>query len=814
MTDQPDAGDRVKDLLQEALDQPYEAREAFLRRLEAEDPVLAARVGSLLGAWDRATTVLREPGAPGAPAGEIEGPGDVIGAYTLEARIGEGGFGVVFRARQDAPVARRLAIKLIKPGMDSAAVLARFDAERAALARLTHPAVARIYDAGTTPGGRPFFAMEHVDGLPITDYCDDRRLGIDQRVRLFRAVCDAVQHAHQKGIIHRDLKPSNVLITDEHGAPAPKIIDFGIAKALDDPLTDLSVVTLARQIVGTPLYMPPEQASLDPGRVDTRSDVYSLGALLYELLCGETPVSSDQVQDAGLTGLHRLLSESTAVRPSRRDLHDAAARRASDPPRLRRSLEGDLDWIAARALEADPERRYPSAAALSEDLRRWLDDEAVEASPPGAGYRARKFVRRHRVAVTFAGVVGALVLLLLVVLAGGLMSVRWERNQALRAQEREQAAREEAESVLGFTLGILESARGDRAGRNATILDAVTRAASDIDTRFGDRPLAAARMHETVGNLYRTTGDIESAEFHLRRAVELHEDASGPDDRGTILALNDLALLYSDTGRQTEAREAIEEAHRRAMRVLGPHDESTDLVTANVAALVWMHRGDYELAARELRRVVQRRDRLDLETSLTAQGNFGLALRNLGRNDEAEAIFLRVIEEAEAAGEEGLRLKLSSMNNLASIRLDQDRTDEALETFVEIVAVLEERFGRESPPIVVAMANLASVQQRAGRLDDALATRDEVERRADALLPPGHPNRARLLVGRGRLLMEMDRLDEAGDAFLTAESMLAALDEPPTEAIVEAREMLAEYCERVGRPEEAAAWAAKAEDAR
>ncbi|HEX4591524.1 MAG TPA: protein kinase, partial [Gemmataceae bacterium] len=370
-------------------------------------------------------------------------PGTRIGPYKLLQQIGEGGMGVVFLAEQERPVRRKVALKLIKAGMDSKSVLARFEAERQALAVMDHSNIARVLDAGTTPGGRPFFVMELVEGVPITRYCDEQRLTPRQRLELFVPVCHAIQHAHQKGVIHRDIKPSNVLVAVHDDKPIPKVIDFGVAKAAGPALTGSTLTTGFGVIVGTPEYMSPEQASPDNRDIDTRSDVYSLGALLYELLTGSTPVDRKALGTAAVLEVLRIVREVEAPRPSAKlstidALPSVAANRGTEPAKLRKLMKGELDWVVLKALEKDRTRRYETADGLARDIQRYLADEVVEARPPSTGYRVRKFVRRNRRTVLAAL---AFTVLLLVGIAG----TTW---QAWRATAAERIARENERQSL------------------------------------------------------------------------------------------------------------------------------------------------------------------------------------------------------------------------------------------------------------------------------------------------------------------------------------------------------------------------------
>ena len=367
-----------------------------------------------------------------------EGPGTKIGPYKLLQAIGEGGFGSVFMAEQTAPVQRKVALKIIKLGMDTRQVVARFEQERQALAMMDHPNIARVLDAGATDTGRPYFVMELVKGDPIVEYCDKNNLNIEGRLELFAQVCNAVQHAHTKGIIHRDIKPSNILVSTQDGRPNTKVIDFGIAKATASKLTEKTLFTEHRQLIGTPEYMSPEQAegNLD---IDTRTDVYSLGVLLYELLTGTTPFGGGDLRSAGYAEIQRIIREVEPPKPSTRissntdTIASVAARRHTEPRKLGTLIRGELDWIVMRAMEKDRQRRYETANGLAMDIKRYLAGEAVVAAPPSTAYRMRKFIRRNRVVVSAASAVAAALLL-------GMVAFAWQAKIASQQRDRAMAA--------------------------------------------------------------------------------------------------------------------------------------------------------------------------------------------------------------------------------------------------------------------------------------------------------------------------------------------------------------------------------------
>ncbi len=520
---------RIEELFHHAIELTGEARGAFLDGACGADPGLRSRVDALLAAASEES--LGGPSLESlAGAGEVAldvGPGSRIGRYKLLEEIGEGGFGVVFMAEQTEPVVRRVALKLIKLGMDTKEVVARFEAERQALALMEHPNIARVFDAGATTSGRPYFVMELVRGVPITEFCDANRLAPAARIALMQEVCRAVQHAHQKGVIHRDLKPSNVLVTLHDGAPVPKVIDFGIAKAMHGPLTERTLFTRFQQFIGTPAYMSPEQAEMSGLDIDTRSDIYSLGVLLYELLTGSTPIDAAVLLRSGVAELQRVLREDAVERPSVRvsTRGDAAlaARRSSDLSALGKRLRGDLDWIVLKALEKDRQRRYDSAGDLAADLGRYLEDLPVLASPPSARYRARKFVARNRALVTTAGIVLIALMLGIVGTSLGLREAADQRDVAERKAE-------SYAELTDYLIDMLSLADPKVAMRSdVSVRELLELAAARGDDLFAVEPATDARVQSAIGRAYLSLGEHRLADRHLRRSIERLEGSPEPD---------------------------------------------------------------------------------------------------------------------------------------------------------------------------------------------------------------------------------------------------------------------------------------------
>ena len=730
----------------------------------------------------------------------------MIGRYRLLEQLGAGGMGMVYLAEQQQPVHRRVALKIIKPGMDSALVIARFEQERQALAMMDHPNIAKVLDAGTTQSGRPYFVMELVKGIPITRYCDQQHLSPRERLDLFMSVCRAVQHAHQKGIIHRDLKPSNVLVGLYDGQPVAKVIDFGLAKATTQKLIERTMYTEIGSIVGTIEYMAPEQAELNNLDVDTRADIYSLGVILYELLTSTPPFSAQQLRGEAFAEMLRVIREVEPQRPSTKlsssaELPAIAANRKLEPKRLKKLLQGDLDWIVMRALEKDRSRRYETANAFAADIERFLNNEPVAAGPPSAGYRFRKFASRNRKLIA----AGALILTALV--ASAVVST-WqalvarqanvvanrERDVATKAEQRarddrdrakaaEQRAQQEArraqteaaiaaavneflrEDLLGQASARKQASPTAKADPNLTVKAALDRAAERVAGKFEKQPYVEVAIRRTIGWAYRDLGDLAAAQRQFELARERLAGIRLPTDPELLDLTTDVAMMYRLLGRYAESEALCRKVLTESRRTLGEEHPITMRVVGALAN----------------------------------------ALVMLGKHDEAEKLLASVLAIQKRKLGESDSQTLVTMNTLANIYKDKCQFTQALELYQHVLDARQRNLGPEHPDTLSVMNNLAIVYKLQGHFDKAGQLYEQVIEARRRILGDDHPN---TLVSINNLALL--RLDQA--RYPEAEQMLSAALETFQKKISEDHPMclsmmdnLAELHDRQGRHDQAQA---------
>jgi non-specific serine/threonine protein kinase/serine/threonine-protein kinase len=688
-----------------------------------------------------------------------------IGPYETVGVIGKGGMGIVYLAEQKEPVRRRVALKLIKLGMDTQEVIARFQSERQVLALLNHPNIARVFDAGATASGRPYFVMEYVAGIGLTHYCDQHHLGVRERVELLIQVCEAVQHAHQKGIIHRDLKPSNVLVMVQDDRPVPKVIDFGLAKVIGGELTNQSLLTQQGEILGTPAYMSPEQADARTLDVDTRTDVYSLGAMLYELLVGAAPFDSWVLRKVSHSELQRIIREVHPAKPSTqiialtRQSTDGTQKPQAELRRLARQLQGDLDWITLKAMDKDRTRRYATPSELAADLRRYLNGEPVLARPPSLGYRLGKFVRKHRVPVAAAVAV-------LLALVGGLAVTTRLYLKASAAQRLAENHRLEAEAINGFLVkDMLESAEPEQArGRKIPVEEVLANAAAKIDHAFLNQPEAEARVRHTLGRAYTRLGLAAQAEPHLQRALELYRQAHGPEDADTLEVLTSLVTaleLQGDPAKRQAARSLCDQCLETCRRVL-PEDHPVTLAALSNSANLLSQRGEHAEAQRLYEQVLRARRSLpdsDPRDLLGTMNSLASELFLQGKLAEAERLYREALEASQRILGPDHPETLNALHNLAlTLSTQPDRVNEARPLAEQTLGARRRILGPEHWHTLAALNTLAGLFYQQGNFAEAGRLYGDLAATSQRVLGPDHDltltaqnNLAKALAGQGKL---------------------------------------------------------------
>ena len=679
----------------------------------------------------------------GAPttASEADDCSYYIGPYQLVKLLGEGGMGQVWLAEQTEPVKRKVALKLIKGGRYDQSVIQRFESERQSLAIMDHPAIAKVFDAGTTPDGQPFFVMEYVPGSPITQYSDQKRLNTRERLELFIKVCEGVQHAHQKAIIHRDLKPGNIMVTEVDGKAAPHIIDFGIAKATEKQPDSETLVTQVGMLVGTPGYMAPEQTEASAQDIDTRADVYSLGVILYELLTGCLPFDMKQWQKQPLLEVLRQIREDDPPRPSTMLITEAktatenAGVRQAEPRQLAGLLKGDLDWITMKALEKDRARRYDSPTALAADITRYLTDEPVLASPPSVSYRTSKFIKRHRVGVLAASVVFLALITLAVSMTVQAVRIARERDRA----NREAAA---AKNVSDFLIGLFNVSDPSQArGNSITAREILDQGAKDIETRLTGQPLVQARLLLTIGSVYETLGLYPQAQKLLERSLELRRKVLGPNHPDTLWAMRELGHALRLEGRLTESDKLLRQTLDTYRHVLGPEHPETLLCMGELATTL---REEGQLPESEKLRAdtlqIQRRvlGPEDPET-LNSMNNLADTLAEEGQLPQAEQLAREALELRRRLLGPDHPETLRTAFNLANYLEYDNHLEEAEKLQRETLELRLRVLGEGHPDTLATKDSLANIRQLETHYAEAEKLRREVLEVRQSVLGPEHP---------------------------------------------------------------------------
>jgi serine/threonine protein kinase/tetratricopeptide (TPR) repeat protein len=798
-----------------------DARAEYLRQACGADSGLRGRVEVLLHAYEEQASFLESPPVGATPTIDqpaAESPGAVIGPYKLIEPIGEGGMGAVWMAQQTDPVKRLVALKLVKPGMDSKQVIARFEAERQALALMDHPNIARVLDGGTTSTGRPYFVMDLVKGVPVTKYCDDHRLTPRQRLELFIPVCQAVQHAHQKGVIHRDIKPSNVLVAQYDGRPVPKVIDFGVAKAAGQALTDRTLVTGFGAVVGTLEYMSPEQAEVNQLDVDTRSDIYSLGVLLYELLAGSPPFTRKELEKAGLLEMLRVIREQEPSKPSTKlstadGLPALAANRGTEPAKLTRLVRGELDWIVMKALEKDRGRRYETANGFAADVQRYLCGEAVQAVPPSTTYRLKKFARRNQPQVIAAGLV-------FVALVAGVVGTTLGLVQANQAAEAERVARDDAveqkrlaeqaaeeerqakvreaqradgeqkaklladerrkeaernlvfarkgNQILGSVFAGLDPRKIAESGRplQDVLRENLTAAVKELEgSAIGD-PLEVAAMQNTLGWSLVALGESALAVEVLQKSLATLKARRGPDHAETLTVMCNLGTAYKVGGQLDKAVPLYEESLKRLKATLGP-DHRWTLTTMNNLGTAYVDSRQLDKALPLHEEALARRKATlgpDDPDTLQSMCNLATVYQDSRQLDKALPLYKETLSKWKKRDPDHPDT-LTIMNNLATAYVDTRQPDKAVPLFEETLEKSKAKLGPGHPDTLACMYNLTVAYRQSGRPDKALPLLEDSLKKREARYGPDDPDTLGTMGALGKTYCEANRGEKAAITF-------------------------------------------------
>ncbi|HEV2350979.1 MAG TPA: tetratricopeptide repeat protein [Terriglobia bacterium] len=821
---EPERWQKIEGLCYAALKEEKSRRAAFLERACGGDEALRRAVESLLAQHEKDDDFLEAPAMEVAAKGlaqeqarradaalpsplvaatlETSGLASAVpsaslaagltpvdpkslGPYRLLQKLGEGGMGQVWLAEQSAPVRRQVALKLIKVGMYDDGVLKRFQSERQSLAIMDHPSIAKVFDAGSTPDGQPYFVMEYVAGVPITEYCDQKRLSIRERLELFIKVCEGVQHAHLKAIIHRDLKPANILVADVDGKPVPRIIDFGLAKAATPQTDDETILTRVGTFVGTPGYMSPEQADASVQDVDTRTDVYSLGVVLYVLMTGSMPFDPKK-------GVHEVLRQvredepprpSTKIGMEKKLSSGSAQKRGVEPRQLEKLLHGDLDWITMKALEKDRTRRYGTPSDLAADLARYLNHEPVVARPASAGYRLQKYARRHRIAVVAA--TGLVMMLGAFVVMQGvqLRRTKLERDRANR--ERDRATR-----ITDFMTGMFNvSDPSEARGNTITAREILDKASKDIGSGLAKDPEAQAQMMQVMGNVYSSLGLYARAQPLLERSVDIRQRVLGPDNPDTLSSRIDLAGTLWREGRYSESEKLGRDTLETSRRVLGPEHPDT-LNSMNILELDLDDSGRYAEAEKLERETLEIQRRVlgpeDGDT-INTKNNLANTLWHEGRFAEAEKLNREALDNRRRVLGPENPDTLNSMNNLALCLLDLGQYAEAEKLRRQTLDIQRRVLGPEHPDTLKSMMNLASLLSREGHYAEAEKLDRETLDVKRRVLGPEHPDTQNSMRNLAFDMAGEGRYTEAGkllQASLDIKRRVLGPDNPSTAATV------------------------------
>jgi len=817
---------------------PQDQHDMYIDRVCGDNAELKERVRGLIEAHIGAGEFLGDTCESLTVADDLEDKvPEQIGRYRVIKTLGQGGFGTVYLCQQSEPIERRVAVKVLRPGMDTRSVLRRFEEERILLSKMDHPGIARVLDAGKTNSGQPYIAMEYIEGILITNYCNLKQLGLHARLEVFAQACQAIQHAHQKGVIHRDIKPGNVLVTEVDGRPLVKVIDFGVSKAFEDHSSD-ETITRTMQLVGTPQYMSPEQASTVSSDIDTRTDVYSLGVMLYELSTGLPPFDPKRLRSASAGQLERMILEIDPQRPSSRvsKLDGANAQRVTSQQgdsigHIVRELKGEIDWVIMKSMEKDRDRRYPTAYAFYEDIRRVLCGEVVRARPPSRAYAVRKFVSRNKA--------GTLVALLMVMSLIGITGLSLGYVQKIRnANEQIQRTLHNQEQVLVFTEEMLGGvdpvvARGQDTELFKMILDS---ASDRVNIELSDEPEVEVRVRTLIGNLYRSIGMFDEAIAQFKsataigveslgkqhwqtisarsalgvsyvdlsdysKAQEIFEDVLkdskvtfGEDHPDTLVILSDLAGVYNYLGDSQRAIQAGESLLASRISILGG-DHADTMSTRNSLALALKSGGDVDRAKEMFEQVLEYQLvhlGADHPTTLKTRSNLALTYHELGLFDKAVEMNTEILEQKIYVLGETHPSVLVSMVNLGTGLADAGEEQRSRDTLIRALEISQENLGDDHQYTIIIFNNLANSYAKNGQYEAAY---EFAQKACSGLMSSAGDRHPMTLQGKGNLsdiLYDMGRIDEALEIAIEIEPIAS-------EVFISSDRRLGKFYERLGK---------------
>ncbi|MHC4072295.1 MAG: tetratricopeptide repeat protein, partial [Planctomycetota bacterium] len=759
----------IKSIFAEAIEKKTsQERAAFLDKACGDDGDLRSKVEDLLKAHSQAGDFLEEPviGA-NVTLGDphlTEGPGTIISRYKILEKIGEGGMACVYMAEQKEPIRRKVALKVIKLGMDTEQVITRFEAERQALAMMDHPNIAKVLDAGATETGRPYFVMELVKGVSITEYCDKNKLNTHERLDLFMQVCNAVQHAHQKGIIHRDIKPSNVMVTLLDGRPVTKVIDFGIAKATCLELTEKTLFTRYAQMIGTPEYMSPEQAEMSGLDVDTRTDIYSLGVLLYQLLTGALPFDPEMLRAAGYAEIRRTIVEDEPPKPSTRlsslgeEAKKVAESRGTKIALLVERLRKELEWIPLKAIRKDRARRYRSAAEMSDDVQNYLNGAPLIAGPESSLYRLKKSIHRNRALVI--SIISILVVLVAGIAVSTVLAISADRSRA----EAERQARI-SQAVSDFLRDDLLGSADPWSGRSegTSVISFLDAASKQLEGKFADEPLIEASIRRTLGSTYWHLGRYSEAEKHLKRSLEVYRDRLGNEDFDTLLCMRELGWVYHWLGKYEQGEPLLLEALEGMRRTLSAED-GTLLYCMGWLSWLYINQGRYEEAEplqAEALEVIQRKLGAEHEWVPSFMYSIGYIYRLQQRFDEAEKLITKALDICRRIRGDLDIETLTIITALGSLYSDQQRYQDVERLWAEALEGRRKVLGEEHPETFGLMSSLGSLYLRQGKLHQAEPLLAEYYQKSREVLGEEHPKTFAAMSSLGSLYRRQGKLNQA-----------------------------------------------------